>query len=91
MVSFMDKESNMLINKLNKEKIKLIRILLECIKGHGLNIKEGLNMIKNKDQEKHILKMEDGLVILKIINLMDMECGKELMEKYIKECGRMDI
>ena len=89
MDNFMDKDYNMLINRLNKDKIKLIKLLLECIKGHGLNIKEDLKMIKNQDQEKDILKMEGGLGILKIINLMDMEFGKELMAKCIKECGKM--
>ncbi len=91
MDSFMDKESNMQINRLTKGRIKSIRLLLECIRGPGLNIKEGLKMIKNVDQGKDTLKMEDGLVILKIISRMDMECGKELMVKCIKECGRMVI
>ena len=45
-------------------------------------------MIKSMDQEKDILKMVDGLVILKKVNLMDMESGRQLMIKLLKVYGK---
>ncbi len=67
-----------------------MKILYECIKVLGLNIKEDLKMIKGMDLEKLILKMADGLGILNKDNQMVMVNGKETIIKYLNLYGKMD-
>jgi hypothetical protein len=67
-----------------------MKLLYECIKVLGLNIKEDLKMIKGMDLEKLILKMADGLGILNKDNQMVMVNGKETIIKYLNLYGKMD-
>lgn len=53
-------------------------------------MKAGLRKINAKDQVKLISRMEFGLEILKMDNLMDTEYGKVIMGRNLKESGRMD-
>lgn len=78
MASFMALVLNMPSNKYQKDKIKLIRTLLDFIKEVGSNIKEGSKMIKDKDLEKPSSKMVSGLEISKMDSLMDMESGNPI-------------
>ena len=78
MVNFMDLVLNMLLHsKFHKEKHKLIKLLLEFIKEVGLNMKEDLKMIKDKVQEKSILKTVNGVGISKTVSLTVMDYGKD--------------
>ena len=67
-----------------------MKLLYECIKVLGLNIKEDLKMIKGMGLEKLILKMADGLGILNKDNQMVMVNGKETIIKYLNLYGKMD-
>ena len=75
-------EHNMLKFKSKKEKIKLIKLLSECIKVHGLNMKVDLKMTSDKVLVKHILKMEDGSETLNKVSHKEMDYGKDQIVKY---------
>jgi hypothetical protein len=83
-------ELNTPTNKYLKESNKSTKPLYDCIRAVGSSMRAGLTRINAKDQVKLISRMVYGLETLRMDNLMDMEYGRLMMEKNLRESGRMD-